>query len=60
MARANTASCDVSADDVIFIKSTDEILELFKDHTHAVPFRYDVHWSLRDTMDMVMVVIELI
>ena len=60
VARANTAACDVSVDDVIVIKSTDEILELFKDHIHAVPFRHDVHRSLREPMDMVMVVIELI
>ena len=37
VARANTAACDVSADDVIFIKSTDEMLELFEVHIHPSP-----------------------
>ena len=59
-ARDNTELYGVTMDDVITIRSTDEILELFKNHIHAVPFRHDVHRSLRDTMDMVMVVIELI
>ena len=43
----------------IIIKSTQEILDLFEGHIHAVPFRHDVHRSLRDTIDMVMAVIEL-
>ena len=59
-ARDNKEAYGVTMDDVIVIKSTDEILELFKDHIHAVPFRHDVHRSLRETLDMVMVVIELI
>ena len=58
--RDDTEVYGVTVDDVIVIKSTDEILELFKDHIHAVPFRHEVHRSLRDTLDMVMVVIELI
>ena len=45
---------------IIVIKSTDELLELFDGHIHAVPFRHDVHRSLKETIDMVMVVIELI
>ena len=57
--RDDTEAYGVTVDDVIVIKSTDEILELFKDHIHAVPFRHDVHRSLKETLDMVMVVIEL-
>ena len=58
--RDDTEAYGVTVDDVITIRTTDEILELFKDHIHAVPFRHDVHRSLRETLDMVMVVIELI
>ena len=57
--RDNTESYGVSMDDVIVIKSIYKILELFEDHIHAVSFRHDVHWSLRDTNDVVMAVIEL-
>ena len=56
----DSESYGVTVSDVINIRSTDEILELFKGHIHATPFRHDVHRSLRDTFDMVMVVIELI
>ena len=58
--RDDTEAYGVTVDDVITIRTTDEILGLFKDHIHAVPIRHDVHRSLRETLDMVMVVIELI
>ena len=47
-----------SLTDAINIKTTDQIVDLFGDHVHAVPFRH-VHRSLKQSLDMVMVIIEL-
>jgi len=45
--------------DAINILETSEITDLFEGHIHSVPFRHEVHRSMRDTHDMVMVIIEL-
>lgn len=45
--------------DAINIQSTDEIVDLFEGHVHAVPFRHEVHRSMKEAVDMVMTIIEL-
>ena len=58
--RDRSARHSVALDpDLIIIQSTQEILDLFEGHIHAVPFRHDVHRSMQNEIDMVMVIIEL-
>ena len=45
--------------DAINIMETSEITDLFEGHIHNVPFRHEAHRSMRDSLDMVMVIIEL-
>jgi len=50
-----------SVGDAPNIETSDEIVDLFEGHVHAVPFRHDVHRSKKGKeMDHVMVVIELV